>query len=127
MCVALNANWPSVTGLYAWLGQAPCPTCAHMNSLIPRFQRRVLGLLAILNLATCISFAGDKINVLVWDEQQPVQKKLYPNFPGNYIANYLKNNSNLNVISANINQPEQGLSSKALKEADALADHWSPP
>ena len=22
----------------------------------------------------------DKINVLVWDEQQPVPKKLYPNF-----------------------------------------------
>ena len=94
-----------------------------MNSLIPRFQRRVLGLLAILNLATYISFAGDKINVLVWDEQQPVQKKLYPNFPGNYIANYLKNNSNLNVISANISQPEQGLSSKALKEADVLI-YW---
>ena len=84
------------------------------------FQKRVLVAFTVMTLATSAALAADKINVLVWDEQQPVPKKLYPNFPGNYIADHLKNNPRLNVTSANINQPEQGLSTKALNEADVL-------
>ena len=91
-----------------------------MISLISHFQKRVLVAFTVMTLATGAALAADKINVLVWDEQQPVPKKLYPNFPGNYIAEYLKKNPRLNVTSANINQPEQGLSTKALNEADVL-------
>ena len=32
----------------------------------------------------------DRVNVLVWDEQQPKQKEAYDNFLGNAIAEYLK-------------------------------------
>tara|TARA_Y100000814_G_C12327678_1_gene400384 strand:- start:148 stop:1071 length:924 start_codon:yes stop_codon:yes gene_type:complete len=91
-----------------------------MISLISHFQKRVLVAFTVMTLATGAALAADKINVLVWDEQQPVPKKLYPNFPGNYIADHLKNNPRLNVTSANINQPEQGLSTRSLNEADVL-------
>jgi len=94
-----------------------------MNSLFSFFQKHALVLLAAFTLATTATLADDKINVLVWDEQQPVPKKLYPNFPGNYIADYLNKNPKLNVTSANINQPEQGLSTKALNDADVLI-YW---
>ena len=57
-----------------------------MISLISHFQKRVLVAFTVMTLATGAALAADKINVLVWDEQQPVPKKLYPNFPGNYIA-----------------------------------------
>ena len=63
---------------------------------------------------------AEPIKVLVWDEQQPVRTKIYPNFPGNYIADFLKKHGGLALRSANINQPEQGLSSKALADADVL-------
>lgn len=94
-----------------------------MNKKISMLQKRALVLLALQALATTVGLAEDKINVLVWDEQQPVLKKLYPNFPGNYIADYLKKNPSLNVTSANINEPEQGLSTKALNGADVLI-YW---
>ena len=96
-----------------------------MISLIFDFQNRVLIAFTAMTLATGAASAADKINVLVWDEQQPVPKKLYPNFPGNFIADFLKKNPKLNVTSANINQPDQGLSTKALSEADVLI-YWGP-
>ena len=54
-----------------------------MISLISHFQKRVLVAFTVMTLATGAALAAGKINVLVWDEQQPVPKKLYPNFPGN--------------------------------------------
>ncbi len=94
-----------------------------MNSLIPKFQLRSIGFLALLSLSVATNWAKDKINVLVWDEQQQVSNKIYPNFPGNFIADHLKKNPKLNIISANINQSQQGLSTKALNKADVLI-YW---
>lgn len=94
-----------------------------MIPLIPKFKLNALSALAMLSLTAATTWAADKINVLVWDEQQQVSKKIYPNFPGNFIADQLKQNPNLNVISANINQNQQGLSSKALNNADVLI-YW---
>ncbi|MFP6874974.1 MAG: ThuA domain-containing protein [Verrucomicrobiales bacterium] len=68
--------------------------------------------------------ARGKIKVLVWDERQPIGKKVYPNFPGNRIADYLHKNPALDVKSANINEPDQGLSSKSLANTDVLL-FWS--
>ena len=94
-----------------------------MNSLIPKFQLRSIGFLALLSLSVATNWAKDKINVLVWDEQQQVSNKIYPNFPGNFIADHLKKNPKLNIISANINHSQQGLSTKALNKADVLI-YW---
>ena len=65
----------------------------------------------------------NQIKVLVWDEQQPVEPKIYPNFPGNHIARFLAKNSRLDVTSASIRDPQQGLSTTALKNADVLV-YW---
>ena len=54
--------------------------------------------------------ADDPIKVVVWDEQQPAQKKAYPKFLGNYIADYLKRQPGLQVHSVSIGHPEKGLS-----------------
>ena len=94
-----------------------------MNSLFSSLRKQALWFVGVLGLTASAIWADDKINVLVWDEQQPVPKKVYANFPGNYIADHLKKNPRLNVASANINQPEQGLSTKALAELDVLI-YW---
>ena len=58
-------------------------------------KRICLLLLALCSCFVSIGAAEDdktsrKIRVVVWDEQQPAQKNSYPNFLGNYIADYLK-------------------------------------
>src|SRR5215467_12937546 len=64
--------------------------------------------------------AAAPIRVLVWDEQQPAQQKVYPNFLGNHIAAQLRQNSALEVRSANLNEPNQGLSEDLLDRTDVL-------
>ena len=98
-------------------------TLLRMNSLFSILSKRSIVTVAAIGLSTAAASADGRINVLVWDEQQPVSKKVYTNFPGNHIADYLKRNPRLNVTSVNINQPEQGLSTKALNEADVLI-YW---
>ncbi|MEM7385392.1 MAG: ThuA domain-containing protein, partial [Verrucomicrobiota bacterium] len=60
------------------------------------------------------------IRVRVWDEQQPVKKKVYPDFPGNHIAEALKQNERLKITSAWLDQENQGLSSADLQNTDVL-------
>ncbi len=64
--------------------------------------------------------ADTPIRVLVWDEQQPAQKQAYDNFLGNAIAAHLEKQQGLRVISANLQQPEQGLSANLLDNTDVL-------
>ncbi len=63
-----------------------------------------------------------EINVLVWDEQQDVQVKsgAYENFLGNAIAEFLATVPGLHVVSANINEPEQGLTAERINSADVI-------
>ena len=63
---------------------------------------------------------SQKINVLVWDEQQPKQKEAYDNFLGNAIAEHLGKNPALNVRSAKLDDPQQGISSKSLDWSDVI-------
>jgi len=60
------------------------------------------------------------IRVLVWDEQQPQQRQAYENFLGNAIAAELAKDDSLRVISANLGEPEQGLSATVLENTDVL-------
>ena len=63
---------------------------------------------------------ADPIRVLVWDEQQPKQKTVYPDFLGNQIAEHLAKRPELKVTTARLDDPEQGISSVALKKCDVL-------
>lgn len=64
--------------------------------------------------------AADPVRVLVWDEQQPEQKKAYANFLGNEIAEYLKDKPGLAVRSVAQKDPKQGLADDALAKTDVL-------
>ena len=60
------------------------------------------------------------VKVLVWDERQPRQKQAYENFLGNEIANYLEKQPGLSVVSAALDDAEQGLSDNQLNNTDVL-------
>ena len=81
----------------------------------------VYGGLAMANVGAAET--NHKINVLVWDEQQVVPKPVYPNFPGNFIADHLSKNEQLQVTSATLKDPDQGLSSETLRQTDVLV-YW---
>jgi trehalose utilization protein len=61
-----------------------------------------------------------RIGVLIWDERQPAQKQAYSNFLGNEIAARLRRDPALDVKSAALDDPEQGLSTAALERARVL-------
>ena len=73
----------------------------------------------VLSLSSTHSYA-DPIRVLVWDEEQPEQKSAYPNFLGKQIASHLEKRPELQVKTARMDDPEQGLSTQALDECDVL-------
>lgn len=61
-----------------------------------------------------------KIRILVWDERSDAEKEAYDNFLGNCIADQLKKNSDFVVVSAGLNDAEQGISEQVLDETDVL-------
>jgi trehalose utilization protein len=60
------------------------------------------------------------VRVIVWDEQQPAQKKAYADFLGNEIAAHLRGKPGLSVRSVKQNDPKQGLGEDALAKCDVL-------
>ena len=64
--------------------------------------------------------AAATVRILVWDERSADQKEAYGNFLGNYIADQLKNRSGFSVVSAGLDDADQGLSEKALENVDVL-------
>ncbi len=60
------------------------------------------------------------LRVLVWDEQQPEQKKAYDSFLGTAIADYLSKQPGLSVRSVCLSDPEQGIPESALDACDVL-------
>ena len=60
------------------------------------------------------------IRVLVWDEQQPAQRRIYTNWLGNQIVAHLRTLPGLVVNSARLDDPEQGLSPAVLDATDVL-------
>src|SRR5438034_1371523 len=71
-------------------------------------------------LSTAFLSSATAVRVLIWDEQQPEQKQVYTNFLGNHIADNLRKNSAFEVASANLSQPNQGLSEEILDKTDVL-------
>lgn len=69
-------------------------------------------------LAGCASRPAKPIRVLVWDERQPQQKQAYPNWLGNQIADHLRTVPGLEVKSAALADPQQGLGD--LDQTDVL-------
>ncbi len=64
--------------------------------------------------------ASEPVRVLVWDEQQPAQKKVYENFIGQEIAAALRQKPGFLVTTARLDDPEQGLSDSVLEKTDVL-------
>ena len=69
---------------------------------------------------TVMTDADEPIHVIVWDEQQPTQKKAYDNFLGNEIAGFLKKQPGLVVRSVKLDDAEQGLSQSNLNNCEVL-------
>ncbi len=88
--------------------------------LITRYLLLSLLVLNGVLLSGSAANKSEKVNVLVWDEQQPKQKEAYPNFLGNAIADYLKLNSALKVRSARLDDPLQGISSEVLDWSNVI-------
>ncbi len=85
-------------------------------------------ILAALSLfAPIVSNGADTkpIRVLIWDQQQPSQKKAYgPNFLGETIAANLRLQSDIVVKTVNLDSPAQGLDEASLDTTDVLI-WWS--
>ena len=63
---------------------------------------------------------AENVKVIVWDEQQPQQKKAYENFLGNEIASYLAKQKGISVRSVKLDDAEQGLSESNLDNCQVL-------
>ncbi len=79
-------------------------------------------LTAFLLLAASSVLAADKpVRVLVWDEQQPEQRKGYKGgHLGDAIAAYLGQQAGVTVKSVNLGDADQGLSTEALDATDVI-------
>jgi trehalose utilization protein len=78
-------------------------------------------LFAMLAVAPLHAAEPAPIRVLVWDEQQPVQKRTYGGkFLGETIAAHLAALPGITVKNASLNDPGQGLEETALNETDVL-------
>jgi trehalose utilization protein len=62
----------------------------------------------------------EDLNVVVWDERQPAQKKAYDNFLGNAIADHLRTQPGLSVRSVGLDDPGQGVNDDVLGPAQVL-------
>jgi trehalose utilization protein len=64
---------------------------------------------SLLALASSLRAEPKPIRVTVWDERQPEQKTVYPNFLGNHLADTLRKSPGLEVTSVGLDDPQQGL------------------
>ena len=85
-------------------------------------MRSILLFLFTLMLATGKALsAADSIHVLIWDEQQPAQRKAYGDkMLGETIAAHLATKSGLSVRTARLDEAEQGLGDSMINTADVL-------
>lgn len=60
------------------------------------------------------------ISVVVWDEQQPSQREVYPEFIGNHLAEYLETIDGLTVRTAGLADAGKGISGDVLDSCDVL-------
>src|SRR5689334_9144584 len=87
-----------------------------------------VSLLGLLLFSVAAQAAKSPIRVVVWDERQPAQQQVYPNFLGNHIADYLREHGagkdggdpEITVRSVGLDDPDQGLSKETLDNCDVL-------
>ena len=98
-----------------------------VGSEIPLLMKStVLTLILVTAGFSPLARAAGPVRVLVWDEQQPAQKQAYSNFLGNEIASYLRQQPDLLVKTARLDDPEQGLAKAALDDCDVLVMYNEP-
>ena len=86
-------------------------------------MKKLSFLTALALLATALLHAADppSVRVLVWDEQQPEQKKAYGDkFLGETIAAHLGAQPGITVKNTNLNAPEQGVDEATLDATDVV-------
>ncbi|HVY71795.1 MAG TPA: ThuA domain-containing protein [Verrucomicrobiae bacterium] len=88
---------------------------------------RTLGLTVKMAFLLCLAWSrltsslqAAPVRVVVWDEQQPAQKQVYPNFIGNHIADYLRGKRGFSVVSRRLDDPGQGVDAATLDNCDVL-------
>ncbi len=64
--------------------------------------------------------SAQPVRVLVWDEQQPEQRAVYPEFLGRAIADHLERQRGISVRCAALDDAEQGLDPRILDKTDVL-------
>ncbi len=75
--------------------------------------------LTLLTASTAV--AADPIRVLIWDEQQPEQKRAYGDlFLGETIAAHLSQQPGVTVKTVSLSSPEQGLDAATLEATDVI-------
>ena len=78
-------------------------------------------LILCLALASFLSTGrAERVQVVVWDEQQPQQLMVYTNHLGNQISAYLRALPNLEVKSVCLADSEQGISEETLDHCQVL-------
>ena len=94
-----------------------------MNFMKPTFL--LLAFLATAALANLAAATPHPVRVLVWDEQQPEQKRAYGDkFLGETIAAHLAGQPGFTVKSVSLNSPAQGLDEATLHDTDVVL-WWS--
>jgi hypothetical protein len=77
--------------------------------------------LLAVNGAASSSKSDSDIRVVVWDERQGDQKKVYANFIGNHIAGHLGSLPGIQVLkSVGLDDPEHGLGGNIIDNCDVL-------
>ncbi len=71
-------------------------------------------------LCLCGAAHAAEIHVLVWDEQQPEQLKVYPHYLGEQIAAHLRTQPGLEVRSVRLADEEQGLTNENIEWAEVV-------
>lgn len=89
-------------------------------------MRTLVATCTMFLLSVCASaYAADSIRVLVWDEQQPEQRKAYGDqFLGETIAAHLASLPGLVLKSTSLDAPDNGLSAATLDSTDVIV-WWS--
>jgi trehalose utilization protein len=99
-----------------------------MNQPLRHALRVAIALFLILLALPGMAARKKPIRVVIWDERQPAQKTVYPNFLGNYLAEYLTKvgaakpgrEPEFVVMSVGLDDPDQGLPKEVLDNCDVL-------